>query len=433
MKQRLRTAAICLVLGAITTVAVAWASAAWVRVQQINEYAQGRTDHSPAFWFIRAYREPGVQYIAAFSVKEDETDRGGPELFDDYLQPAEMDWPDAFRDAPDLTASHNRRVLNLRGWPWPALWCEVQTNFSPVNPIVSGGVGWKIEQPSVGFNSGVDGDYATLPFRILWYGFVVDTTIFALVWAVLLAVHQRLRKRLPYLTRWSVVCVSVMCIASGALTTFGVAWLCAVHVDERYEMFSVNDGFGASTDGINYSHWHVFREWEPGAMRVVSQWYGRDKGYSLIGGGPDGPVEDYLPYWTDYLTPTDDDMVLRVLDARGWPMLAMWGGFEVSQQLEGNAFVGSLGATKHAILLRSLNGVGPSPEEVVRILPLAPIWPGFAVDTLFYATVWMVFLLLLRGPSVIPRTIRHRRGQCPACAYPVGESPVCTECGGPLD
>jgi hypothetical protein len=28
------------------------------------------------------------------------------------------------------------------------------------------------------------------------------------------------------------------------------------------------------------------------------------------------------------------------------------------------------------------------------------------------------------------RSLRVKRGLCPACAYPVGVSPVCTECGG---
>jgi len=66
-------------------------------------------------------------------------------------------------------------------------------------------------------------------------------------------------------------------------------------------------------------------------------------------------------------------------------------------------------------------------EQVVpRILPLRPLWPGFAVNTLFYAGVlWMMFAL----PFALRRRLRRRRGQCPACAYPVGQSPVCTECG----
>ena len=59
-------------------------------------------------------------------------------------------------------------------------------------------------------------------------------------------------------------------------------------------------------------------------------------------------------------------------------------------------------------------------------MPLYPLWPGFAVNTLFYAGVlWMLFA----GPFALRRMIRRRRGQCPQCAYLIGQSPVCTECG----
>ena len=63
-----------------------------------------------------------------------------------------------------------------------------------------------------------------------------------------------------------------------------------------------------------------------------------------------------------------------------------------------------------------------------RLIPLCPIWPGFAINTLFYAGVlWM----LCCGPFALRRMIRRRRGRCPQCGYPIGQSPVCTECGAP--
>ena len=59
-------------------------------------------------------------------------------------------------------------------------------------------------------------------------------------------------------------------------------------------------------------------------------------------------------------------------------------------------------------------------------LPLLPVWPGFAINTLFYAVVlWLV----INGPLALRRAIRRQRGLCPACAYPMGESRVCSECG----
>ena len=63
-----------------------------------------------------------------------------------------------------------------------------------------------------------------------------------------------------------------------------------------------------------------------------------------------------------------------------------------------------------------------------------PLWPGFAVNTLFYATILATLWLLTRVGYfyAFRRVIRVRRGLCPACAYPMGKSDVCTECGIPL-
>ena len=72
---------------------------------------------------------------------------------------------------------------------------------------------------------------------------------------------------------------------------------------------------------------------------------------------------------------------------------------------------------------------GQIPYLGIRMLPLRPIWPSFAVNTIFYATIlW----LLIPGPFALSRLVRRRRGLCPACAYPMGESPTCSECGKPL-
>ena len=64
-----------------------------------------------------------------------------------------------------------------------------------------------------------------------------------------------------------------------------------------------------------------------------------------------------------------------------------------------------------------------------RVIPLRPLWHRFAGNTFFYAiALW----LLISGPFVLRRFIRRRRGLCPKCAYPAGESAVCTECGQEL-
>jgi hypothetical protein len=73
--------------------------------------------------------------------------------------------------------------------------------------------------------------------------------------------------------------------------------------------------------------------------------------------------------------------------------------------------------------------LAPWPENFPRVLPLHPIWPGLFVNTLFYAAIlWS----LIPGSFALRRLIRRRRGLCPACAYPMGEVAVCSECGEPL-
>ena len=64
-----------------------------------------------------------------------------------------------------------------------------------------------------------------------------------------------------------------------------------------------------------------------------------------------------------------------------------------------------------------------------RVLPCRPILLGFLINTVFYAAV---LCLLICGPFALRRLIRRRRGLCPGCGYPGGESDVCTECGHTL-
>lgn len=63
-------------------------------------------------------------------------------------------------------------------------------------------------------------------------------------------------------------------------------------------------------------------------------------------------------------------------------------------------------------------GGRPFPKEI--------LWTGFAVNTAAYTLGWLVLIL---SPGVIRRRARVWRSRCPACGYPVGLNPVCTECG----
>jgi hypothetical protein len=82
--------------------------------------------------------------------------------------------------------------------------------------------------------------------------------------------------------------------------------------------------------------------------------------------------------------------------------------------------------------LQSLQGSWLPMEFYVASLPYGMdelLFPGFAINTIFHAAIlWLLFF----APGAVLRTIRRKRGLCQACAYPVGRSPVCTECGKPV-
>jgi hypothetical protein len=65
----------------------------------------------------------------------------------------------------------------------------------------------------------------------------------------------------------------------------------------------------------------------------------------------------------------------------------------------------------------------PSPR-----LPMKPIWPEFAINSLIYAAAIAVVPLV----RLARRLIRKRLGLCEACGYPKGQNPRCTECGRTL-
>ncbi len=108
------------------------------------------------------------------------------------------------------------------------------------------------------------------------------------------------------------------------------------------------------------------------------------------------------------------------LDARGWPLVTAYSMADMDRGVV-------------------ITGVPIHPEsdsayegfDNEYALPTAPIWPGFAINTVFYAALmWLLFA----APGFVRRRYRGgriKRDLCPSCAYPVGESNVCTECGAP--
>ena len=131
-----------------------------------------------------------------------------------------------------------------------------------------------------------------------------------------------------------------------------------------------------------------------------------------------------MPHWAD-LPLLESDWRLAVkrrrFDGRGWPLISLWCELP-THELSPRPHEGR-GAIQ---LLDSPWRLGT--QSYPRAVPLLPVWPGFAVNTAFYAAVlWLPF-----GPFALRRFIRRKRGQCLRCGYPMGMSSVCTECGREL-
>lgn len=71
---------------------------------------------------------------------------------------------------------------------------------------------------------------------------------------------------------------------------------------------------------------------------------------------------------------------------------------------------------------------GITGETEKRLIPLSPLWPGFAINTVLYG---LVLWLLTIGPLTMRRFIRRTKGLCPKCGYNLrGDfSCGCPECG----
>lgn len=125
----------------------------------------------------------------------------------------------------------------------------------------------------------------------------------------------------------------------------------------------------------------------------------------------------------------------------GWPMRALSGGRRVNDvspndaNQSGSANASPANAStptesrgRFSVPVRPTQAATNDPWTF-RMLPMKPMWGGFAVNTVAYSAVLWVVLAI---PSALRRKRRIRRALCPVCAYPVGTSDICSECGASL-
>ncbi len=208
-------------------------------------------------------------------------------------------------------------------------------------------------------------------------------------------------------------------LLAGAVVNVGIAWGCAAWLDvfrgQHQRVTDRNTDLG------------VFRAAKFSRSGAVYFETLRWRGRVPVGSPVDDPNE-LLPAWTGLTAPTpafesrEYPFEYRAVDVRGWPMRSLW------LEYVGHTSSGVLDVQGGLVTsgLRTMSRYG---QSFPVALPLLPLWPGFAVNTLLYAAVlWS----LSGGPFILRRLVRVQRGRCVKCGYPRGDTTVCTECGAEL-
>ncbi|UCD73956.1 MAG: hypothetical protein JSV91_09180 [Phycisphaerales bacterium] len=191
--------------------------------------------------------------------------------------------------------------------------------------------------------------------------------------------------------------------------------------------------FTPRPEGYHYSDWDA--EWATETPPLSTLWYraaGRNSYVAIetiVYDKDDYPVRiirsdhfqamSRLPSWSTLRPEAAVEAWQQSTDFRrfteiatGWPMLALSGRFD--REL----FPGNSPKLRYAL-----------PFGDHAFLPLRPIWPGAAVNTVFYAA--LLWLLLAMTPRAARRYLRRRYGLCPNCEYDLRGNPDggCPECG----
>jgi len=227
----------------------------------------------------------------------------------------------------------------------------------------------------------------------------------------------------------------VLCLVVGAVINVSVAWLLAWFISQPFQSKQTstldNKNYRMGVDDLDQPSW-FFATWlEIGSIQICSepfQLLGEDFDLSLFEAlrKIKGTKLFNFPNGVRPIDPLDANewklVKPLVEDLRGWPLYSMRCSFSLR-------WIGSNSGS------HTYNGIelevksSPSYDYAwmgLRALPLRPIWTGFIVNTLFYGViVWLVVL----GPFVLRRFLRSKRGLCKKCAYPIGTSAVCSECG----
>jgi hypothetical protein len=204
LRRSLPRIACALLLGLLTTVAVAWSLAAWLPQRGWVEN-RGSVEGRACVLFWSEYTARGAQR-RCWDLEHPAADRMAPfelgidspvdgeQKYDGV--PSKRSWSRLDQVCSDLADAPQDGCEHATGWPWLAASCEYQVRNAPPWTVVTiGGIELRA------------GRYAmltaytrrALPLRPIWLGLLEDVGVFGLMWSTLVegarALHRSRRRR----------------------------------------------------------------------------------------------------------------------------------------------------------------------------------------------------------------------------------------------
>ena len=216
---------------------------------------------------------------------------------------------------------------------------------------------------------------------------------------------------MPLRPRWI-----LLSLLGGSVVTVGVAWWAArwpSYADGTVRVLAPHGARSGPTD--EYTTFFLLLDDPPCTLIERLNFAGEPK--------VQGEHVDSLPTWIP--GSSAESLNVNQAAAFGWPLRALscWTTNEgIPPDFERGIWLDKA----HIEFFRDPNSFTMLGVRAEQYLPLRPIFTGFLLDILFYAALLYLFACV---PVLVIRWRRHRRGRCPACGYPLGESDVCTECG----
>ena len=214
MKRIARWLIVCLLLGIVSTIAVAWACAAWVdpytTIQPSPRRSGGAMDgRFYTFWIVGENEAFGTVRIHSDWDGHPVNNRGerrGP--FFGPPEPLIPKWaPFLVPSAGTPLGSGHTRIADARGWPFLAMWSGLSYDgpiYRPTKtPTIMHGL---VVNPSAMSGPSPGTTVRMLPLALIWSGFLADTALYSLIWLVLLMLIVAGRRALRSRQGCCVIC-----------------------------------------------------------------------------------------------------------------------------------------------------------------------------------------------------------------------------------